>query len=138
MGYSKSNFSTLYPPSSTLYAVKSHSIEIHYIGKTEMDRLRRRFALDHNPSVLSFLGPSGRGAGLFSPGLSEKPLGEIYLCEYYMKIEAKARREKVRDFEARLIAHGVLHLMGYDHVHNKDARRMESIERSIFAKKRKK
>lgn len=96
-----------------------------------MDRLRRRFALDHDPSVLSFSGFSGQSAFLFSPERPEKLLGEIYLCEYYIKKEAKKHFVESRAFEARLIAHGVLHLMGYDHVGAKDARRMEGIERSI-------
>lgn len=97
-----------------------------------MDRLRRRFALDHNPSILSFPGLLGREDFLFSPESSEKPLGEIYLCEYYMKIEARERHIRIRDFEARLIAHGVLHLMGYDHVFDKDAEKMEALEEQIF------
>lgn len=96
-----------------------------------MDRLRRRFALNHNPSVLSFSGSTGRDGFLFLPGHPEKPLGEIYLCEYYMKEEARKLRIQIRDFEARLIVHGVLHVLGYDHVRAKDARRMEGIERDI-------
>jgi len=95
-----------------------------------MDRLRRRFALDHDPSILSF---SGRD-NFPSISSDEKPLGEICLCAYYIGKEARKRRMRVRDYEALLIAHGVLHLMGYDHVLDKDARRMESIEKSIFTK----
>jgi probable rRNA maturation factor len=110
--------------------MRSRSIEIHYIGKTEMDRLRRRFALDHDPSILSFSG----GGNFPSISSGEKPLGEICLCAYYISKEARKRRMSVRDYEALLIAHGVLHLMGYDHVRDKDARRMESIEKSIFTK----
>ncbi|MEP3297831.1 MAG: rRNA maturation RNase YbeY, partial [Pseudoruegeria sp.] len=32
-----------------------------------------------------------------------------------------------------LVVHGVLHLLGYDHIHDPDAELMESIERQVLA-----
>ena len=96
-----------------------------------MDRLRRRFNLDHNPSVLSF---ADDGSFPQAPG-STYSLGEVYLCAYYIKKEARKQSITSREWEARLVAHGVLHLLGYDHDTNGSARVMEGIERSLFLKK---
>ncbi|OHB20171.1 MAG: rRNA maturation RNase YbeY [Parcubacteria group bacterium RIFCSPLOWO2_01_FULL_48_18] len=92
-----------------------------------MDALRKRFRIDHPPSVLSFLEPKH----FKYPRDYSEPLGEIVLCRFYLKQEARKFKMAVRDWEAKLIAHGVLHLLGYDHATEKAANRMENIERII-------
>jgi probable rRNA maturation factor len=34
---------------------------------------------------------------------------------------------------AHLVVHGMLHLMGYDHLNDRDAKEMESLETEIMA-----
>ena len=39
----------------------------------------------------------------------------------------------MKDHVIHLILHGVLHLLGYDHMRDGDAARMEEIERNVLA-----
>jgi probable rRNA maturation factor len=61
-----------------------------------------------------------------------KHLGDIVLA--YETIEREARRGG-KPFEhhlAHLVVHGFLHLLGYDHANDAQARRMETTERTIL------
>jgi probable rRNA maturation factor len=63
---------------------------------------------------------------------SNNHLGDIVLA--YETVKREARRDgKLFDHHlAHLVVHGFLHLLGYDHVHNAQARRMEKTERTIL------
>jgi probable rRNA maturation factor len=59
-------------------------------------------------------------------------LGDIVLA--YETVKREARRDgKLFDHHlAHLVVHGFLHLLGYDHVNDAQARRMEKTERAIL------
>lgn len=42
-------------------------------------------------------------------------VGDVYICADVARKNAKARRVGVREEIARLVVHGVLHILGYDH-----------------------
>ena len=42
-------------------------------------------------------------------------IGDIYICPSVASENAKSRDESVRDETARLVVHGILHVLGYDH-----------------------
>jgi len=42
-------------------------------------------------------------------------IGDIYICPAVGRENAKARRAPVREEIARLVVHGVLHVLGHDH-----------------------
>jgi probable rRNA maturation factor len=42
-------------------------------------------------------------------------IGDIYICPEVGRENAKARRAPVREEIARLVVHGVLHVLGHDH-----------------------
>jgi probable rRNA maturation factor len=60
-------------------------------------------------------------------------LGELALCPAVIAREAREQRKAPRDHFAHLTVHGVLHLLGYDHETERDANRMEAIERRVLA-----
>ncbi len=59
--------------------------------------------------------------------------GDVILALETVQQEAENQGKSVRDHTMHLIAHGILHLMGYDHMAGREARRMERLERSILA-----
>lgn len=77
---------------------------------------------DAPTNVLSFPAPAGLGA-----------VGDIALALETVVAEARDRGKPVSDHAAHLIAHGFLHLLGYDHEADADAERMEARERAIMA-----
>lgn len=61
------------------------------------------------------------------------PLGDVILALETVKREAKAEKKTVEAHTLHLVAHGVLHLLGYDHMRRKDAKTMENLESDIMA-----
>ncbi len=95
----------------------------------EQRRLNRRYrGLDRPTNVLSF--PSGEAAGL-SRG-APLLLGDVVLACETVAREAIEQQKPFADHLRHLVVHGVLHLLGYDHVEEGEARRMEALETAIL------
>lgn len=63
---------------------------------------------------------------------SKQHLGDLVLCEKIVIKEAKEQNKTLKQHWAHLVIHGVLHLQGYDHVDEDDAKIMESLEIKIL------
>ena len=59
-------------------------------------------------------------------------LGDIALCAAVIKKEAALQDKSEHAHWAHMVAHGMLHLQGYDHVKDDDAETMEKLEISIL------
>lgn len=59
-------------------------------------------------------------------------LGDIALAYGRMAAEAKIEGKRPMDHATHLVVHGLLHLLGHDHVREKDAKRMEKTEIEIM------
>ncbi|MGE3141728.1 MAG: rRNA maturation RNase YbeY [Hyphomonadaceae bacterium] len=77
---------------------------------------------DRPTNVLSFPAPPGAGM-----------LGDIALAAETVAAEAAAQGKSFEDHMAHLLTHGFLHLLGYDHLADREAERMEMRERAILA-----
>jgi probable rRNA maturation factor len=60
-------------------------------------------------------------------------LGDVALALGVCAAEAKAQGKPLADHLQHLVAHGVLHLVGYDHQDDGEAEAMEALERKILA-----
>lgn len=60
-------------------------------------------------------------------------LGDIVLAYETCAREATERNVPLEDHAAHLIVHGILHLLGYDHMNDAEAEAMEAIERDVMA-----
>jgi probable rRNA maturation factor len=94
-------------------AVESRALNAHYRGKRKPT------------NVLSFPYPD-------LPTRAE--LGDLVICAPVVRREAAAQGKPARAHWAHMVVHGVLHLLGYDHVHPAAARIMEARERAILAR----
>ena len=63
-----------------------------------------------------------------------KPLGDVALAYETCAKEAKAAGKTLSDHATHLVVHGLLHLVGFDHEDDIDAKRMEAKEIRILAK----
>lgn len=79
-------------------------------------------------NVLSFPTP----ADLPVPQGEARPLGDIVLAHGVIAREAIEQGKSLRDHTVHLIVHGTLHLLGFDHETDDDAREMEALETSIL------
>ncbi|APG48255.1 rRNA maturation RNase YbeY [Phaeobacter porticola] len=64
----------------------------------------------------------------------EIPLGDIAIAYETCLREAKDAGKPLADHLRHLIVHGVLHLLGYDHIRDRDATLMEGLEVQILGK----
>ncbi|MBY6154145.1 rRNA maturation RNase YbeY [Vannielia litorea] len=62
------------------------------------------------------------------------PLGDIALAYETCAWEAEAGGIALRDHLTHLVVHGMMHLLGYDHINDADAELMEAREAEILAK----
>jgi len=88
---------------------------------------KRHRGRDKPTNVLSF--PSGA-----MPGPHERSLGDIAISYDTVAREAEEKGAPLIDHAAHMVAHGLLHLLGYDHEDDDDAEEMEAIERRALAR----
>jgi len=65
--------------------------------------------------------------------MANGPLGDIALAIGVCETEARERGLTLSAHLAHLVVHGALHLMGYDHIEDDEARRMEAKEVELLA-----
>ena len=59
-------------------------------------------------------------------------LGELFLSYQVIKLEASEHNKTFVNHFYHLITHGILHLLGYDHINDDDAKIMEDLEIKIL------
>lgn len=98
---------------------ESRALNLDYRGK------------DKPTNVLSFPFemPEGLPADLLPP-----VVGDIAICAEIVAGEADEQEKAPDAHWAHMVTHGVLHLLGYDHVEEADAARMERLETDILAR----
>ncbi len=65
------------------------------------------------------------------PGLAV--LGDLVICMPVVEAEAATQGKTAVTHLEHMIVHGVLHLLGHDHIGDDEAERMEDIERRVMA-----
>lgn len=60
-------------------------------------------------------------------------LGDVLICPAVVRQNAAQAGVALDDELALMVVHGVLHLLGYDHVDDEDAEQMEARERTLLA-----
>jgi len=99
-------------------------VTLRVVGAREGRALNRAFRRqDHATNVLTFVYAD-------APPLA----GDIVLCAPVIAREAREQRKRLDAHYAHLVVHGMLHLQGYDHDNDKDARIMERLEAEIVRK----
>ena len=66
------------------------------------------------------------------PHAQPRPLGDLVICARVVRAEARRQRKGIRAHWAHLVIHGALHLLGYDHERDDEARRMERREVAVL------
>ncbi len=84
--------------------------------------------VDKPTNVLSF--PAALPGGFGEP----VTLGDIVLADETLAREANELGAPLADHYRHLVAHGFLHLIGYDHGSDEEAERMEALESRIMAR----
>lgn len=68
------------------------------------------------------------------PAGPDSELGDIAIAYETCAREAREQGKSFNDHVTHLLVHGTLHLLGYDHIDDRDAALMEGLETRILAK----
>lgn len=106
------------------YLKRENSVlEVFIVSEAKIKSLNSKFrGGNKSTNVLSFELKDWPTAAW--KGKKIKPVGEIYLSPDYI-----SRKEESLE---RMLTHGILHLLGYDHQGKGDSIRMEKLEKRVF------
>ena len=108
-------------------------LSIRLVGRAEGRKLNAQYrGKDYATNVLSFPAAAVPPAGASAGGVTAQPLGDLVICPPVLRAEALEQRKTLRAHWAHLVVHGALHLIGYDHELDADARRMERREIAVL------
>jgi probable rRNA maturation factor len=102
---------------------KPAELTLRIVNAAEARNLNSAFrGKDYATNVLTFV---------YSEPKSKTLQGDIVLCAQVLAREAREQEKPINAHYAHLVVHGVLHLGGFDHEIEKDAKKMEALEAKI-------
>ena len=101
---------------------KDAEITVRLVESQEVQQLNAEYRhLDKPTNILSF--------PFECPPQLELPLlGDLVICDKILRSEALEQHKSYQEHFAHLIIHGILHLLGFDHIEPRQAEEMESLE----------
>ncbi len=101
---------------------------VRIVDEAEMSVLNQQYRQrSGSTNVLSFVTEN-------IPELPFQILGDMVICASVVSQEAHQQQKTFNSHWAHMVIHGVLHLCGYDHIHDVDAQQMELRELLILNK----
>lgn len=101
---------------------------IRLVDKPEIQNLNKTYRHQDKPTnVLAF--PSD-----LPIEIDEAILGDVVICPLVVKQEANAQGKTFNNHLLHMAIHGILHLLGYVHIDEKDAQKMQALEAKILSK----
>lgn len=102
-------------------------INIRVVSSAESQQLNRDYrAKDKPTNVLSFESD-------IPDFVPSSHIGDLAICAEVLQREAKEQNKDLHAHWAHMCVHGLLHLLGYDHITDEDANEMEAIEIASLA-----
>lgn len=106
--------------------IDNGELTLRIVNAQTIQALNKQYRNINKPTnVLSF--PS-EVPEVVAKSLPQKLLGDIIICHEIIEKEALEQNKSQESHYAHMIVHGVLHLLGYDHIQEKDALIMEPLE----------
>ncbi|MCS5565408.1 MAG: rRNA maturation RNase YbeY [Methylococcales bacterium] len=106
--------------------VEDSELVIRVVGIEESSALNQQYRKKKGPTnVLSFSYEKSDTVPL-------ETFGDLVICASVVEKEAAEQKKSLDAHWAHMIVHGVLHLLGYDHIEEADALEMEALEQAIL------
>lgn len=105
---------------------KTAEITIRIVDEEESAQLNHTYRNKEGPTnVLSF--------PMTSPHDQKLLLGDLIICAPIVFKESLEQEKNCQDHWAHMVIHGVLHLQGYDHIDETDAKKMQAKEIKLLS-----
>jgi probable rRNA maturation factor len=108
---------------------KTGELTLRLVNKDEMISLNHSYRQQNKPTnVLAF--PSA----LPDTVVLDYPLiGDVIICPEVLVEESESLEKPLIAHWAHIVIHGILHLLGYDHIKDSDALVMQALEKELLA-----
>ena len=104
------------------------SLVIRLVDEAESQQLNLSYrGKDSSTNVLSF--PFEAPANI-----EDNHIGDLVICVSVVNREAMAQNKPQNHHWAHIVLHGILHLLGYDHIDDDEATKMEQMEIDLLNK----
>ncbi len=101
-------------------------LTVRIVAVEEIQQLNRTYRqIDKPTNVLSF--PFEQMHGVELP-----LLGDVVICAAVVAQEAQQQHKPLWNHWAHMVVHGVLHLIGHDHIDDVEAEHMEALEVAVL------
>ena len=108
--------------------VSDSELLVRFVDRIEIQQLNKTYRhQDKATNVLSF--PSD-----LPIEIEEAILGDVVICVAVVTEEAQAQGKTFENHLLHMAIHGTLHLLGFDHIEESDAEKMETLEVKILEK----
>jgi probable rRNA maturation factor len=108
---------------------------VRVVELDEISQLNEVYRQKNGPTnVLSFPFVAEPGMPAEIAEEMDAELGDVVVCAAVVAREANEQKKTVEEHWAHMIVHGTLHLLGYDHIKDADAKIMESLEVAVLGK----
>lgn len=111
-------------------------VTLLFISEAEMASYNERFLNREGPTDVLAFPVEELLPGVLPETDPQGPplmLGDVVVAPAYVRRQAAKYGVSYEDEMALMVTHGILHLLGYDHIDDSDAERMESRERELLA-----
>jgi len=111
--------------------IAATELSIRVVDNDESQTLNREYRGKDKPTnVLSF--PTDIPENWPSELQAELPLGDLVISAPVVAAEAITQGKNLRAHWAHMVIHGSLHLLGYDHMDDAEAVKMETLETQLL------
>lgn len=101
---------------------QNSEVVIRLVDETESADLNQQYRHKSGPTnILSFPFDA-------PDGVEMDLLGDLVICAPLIAQEARQQQKVLEHHWAHITIHGILHLLGYDHIEDSDAEEMEALE----------
>ncbi|WP_198946795.1 rRNA maturation RNase YbeY [Kiloniella majae] len=121
------------PSSSETTLISEAELSVVLANDVSVQALNKEYRGKDKPTnVLSFSTLDDPDEADLASQRGVLPLGDIVLSLETLILEANEQSKRLEDHFTHLLVHGVLHLLGYDHIDDDDAFEMEGLEVDIL------
>ena len=107
----------------------SAELTLRFVSRQEITRLNHQYRkINKATNVLAFPASYPEDIELEFP-----LLGDVVICPEILLEESQSLNKTLTDHWAHIVIHGVLHLLGYDHIEEEDAKVMQALEIQVLA-----
>ena len=107
---------------------KNFEVSVHLVGDKKIRSLNVNWrGKDKVTDVLSF-------AAQEESFVKSNDLGDIFICVPQVKRQAKKQNIPYKEEFFRMLAHGILHVNGYDHITKKEETKMFALQERFVKK----